>query len=78
MSTSTDDVIELAALYPYACKGQDMFAITSPFRMEPDRLELIGRRVRIERSEYIVKSIGRVTQGPIHKGEIVGIVVEPA
>jgi hypothetical protein len=78
MSTDTDDVIELAALYPYAYKGQDMFAITSPFRMEPDRLELIGRRVRIDGSEYIVKSIGRVTQGPIHKGEIVGIVVEPA
>jgi hypothetical protein len=46
--------------------------------MEPDKLELIGRRVRIEQAEYIVKSIGRVTQGPIHKGEIVGIVVEPA
>ena len=78
MPTDTDDVIELVALYPYAYKGQDMFAITSPFRMEPDKLELIGRRVRIERSEYKVRSISRVTQGPIHKGEIVGIVVEPA
>jgi hypothetical protein len=74
----SDDVIELVALYPYAYQGQDMFAITSPFRMEPDKLELIGRRVRIDRAEYIVKSIGRVTQGPIHKGEIVGIVVAPA
>jgi hypothetical protein len=74
----SDDVIELVALYPYAYQGQDMFAITSPFRMEPEKLELIGRRVRIDRAEYIVKSIGRVTQGPIHKGEIVGIVVAPA
>jgi GTP-dependent phosphoenolpyruvate carboxykinase len=73
-----EDVIELTALYPYAYKGQDMFAITSPFRMEPEKLELIGQRVRIDRAEYIVKSIGRVTQGAIHKGEIVGIVVEPA
>jgi hypothetical protein len=55
-----------------------MFAITSPFRMEPDKLELIGRRVRISQAEYVVKSIGRITQGPIHKGEIVGIVAEPA
>jgi hypothetical protein len=78
MSTDSDDVIDLVALYPYAYKGEDMFAITSPFRMEPDKLELIGRRVRIGRSEYKVKSIGRVTQGPIHKGEIVGIVVDPA
>jgi hypothetical protein len=74
----SDDVIELVALYPYGYKGQDMFAIPSPFRMEPDKLELIGRRVRIGPAEYIVKSIGRVTQGPIHKGEIVGIVVVPA
>ena len=72
------DVIGLHALYPYAYKGQDMFAITSPYRMEPEKLELIGRRVRIGAAQYIVKSIGRVTQGPIHKGEIVGIVVEPA
>jgi hypothetical protein len=72
-----DDVIELATLYPYAYKGRDMFAITSPFRMEPDKLELIGRRVRIDGEEYIVKSIGRVTQGPIHKGEIIGVAVEP-
>jgi hypothetical protein len=73
-----NDVIELTALYPYAYKGQEMFAIVSPFRQEAATPELIGRRVRIERAEYIVKSIGRVTQGPIHKGEIVGIVVEPA
>lgn len=73
-----DEAIELVALYPYGYKGQDMFAITSPFRMEPEKLELIGRRVRIDQTEYVVKSIGRVTQGPIHKGEIVGIVVEPA
>jgi hypothetical protein len=73
-----DDVIELATLYPYTYKGQDMFAITSPFRMEAARPELIGRRVRIDGGEYKVLSIGRVTQGPIHKGEIVGIVVEPA
>ena len=73
-----EEAIELTALYPYAYKGQEMFAITSPFRMEPDKLELIGRRVRIGRAEYVVKSIGRITQGPIHKGEIVGIVVEPA
>jgi hypothetical protein len=73
-----DDVIELVSLYPYAYKGQDMFAITSPFRMEAQKPELIGRRVRIEGAEYKVLSIGRVTQGPIHKGEIVGIVVEPA
>jgi hypothetical protein len=73
-----EDAIELHALYPYAYKGQDMFAITSPFRMEPDRLELIGARIRIGGSDYKVLSIGRVTQGPIHKGEIVGIVVEPA
>jgi GTP-dependent phosphoenolpyruvate carboxykinase len=72
------DVIELATLYPYAYKGRDMFAIVSPFRMEPDKLELIGRRVRIQDAAYTVLSIGRVTQGPIHKGEIVGIVVEPA
>jgi hypothetical protein len=78
MSSHLDEVIDLVALYPYAYKHQDMFAITSPFRMEPDNLELIGRRVRIDGSEYRVKSIGRVTQGPIHKGEIVGIVVEPA
>ena len=73
-----DDVIDLISLYPYAYNGQDMFAITSPFRMEPDKLELIGRRVRIDGGEYKVLSIGRVTQGPIHKGEIVGIVVAPA
>jgi hypothetical protein len=73
-----EDAIDLVALYLYAYKGQDMFAITSPFRMEASTPELIGRRVRIARADYIVKSIGRVTQGPIHKGEIVGIVVEPA
>ena len=73
-----EDVIELATLYPYAYKGQGMFAITSPFRMEAATPELIGRRVRIDGSDYRVLSIGRVTQGPIHKGEIVGIVVEPA
>ena len=72
------ETIELHALYSYAYKGQDMFAITSPFRMEPGKLELIGRRVRIGEAEYVVRSIGRVTQGPIHKGEIVGIVAEPA
>jgi hypothetical protein len=55
-----------------------MFAIVSPFRMEPDKLELLGARVRISQAEYIVKSIGRFTQGPIHKSEIVGVVVEPA
>ena len=74
----SEEPIDLVALYPYAYKGQDMFAITSPFRMEPDKLELIGRHVRISEAEYVVKSIGRITQGPIHKGEIVGIVVEPA
>ena len=74
----SEEPIDLVALYPYAYKGQDMFAITSPFRMEPDKLELIGRRVRIGEAAYVVKSIGRITQGPIHKGEIVGIVVEPA
>jgi hypothetical protein len=54
-----------------------MFAITSPFRMSAENPELIGRRVRIEGREYKVLSIGRVTQGPIHEGEIVGIVTEP-
>jgi hypothetical protein len=73
-----DGLIELATLYPYACKGWEMFAIVSPFRMEPDKLELIGRRVRIQDAAYKVLSIGRVTQGPIHKGEIVGVAVEPA
>jgi hypothetical protein len=34
--------------------------------------------LRMWPAEYIVKSIGRVTQGPTHQGEIVGIVVEPA
>ena len=72
------ETIELHALYPYAYKGRDMFAVVSPFRMEPEKLELIGSRVRIGEAEYIVKSIGRVTHGPIHKGEIVGIVVAPA
>jgi hypothetical protein len=78
MNMAADDVIHLEALYPYAYQGRDMFAITSPFRMEPDKLELVGGRVRIGPAEYIVKSIGRVTQGPTHQGEIVGIVVEPA
>jgi hypothetical protein len=73
-----DHALELTPLYSYAYKGQDMFAITSPFRMEAARPELIGERVRIEGSTYLVRSIGRVTQGPIHEGEIVGIVVEPA
>jgi hypothetical protein len=73
-----DDAIELTPLYAYAYKGQDMFAITSPFRMAAPKPELIGERVRIEGVTYVVRSIGRVTHGPIHKGEIVGIVVEPA
>jgi hypothetical protein len=73
-----DDVIELAVLYSYAYQGRDMFAIVSPFRQDAVKPELIGRHVRIEGDEYRVVSIGRVTQGPIHKGEIVGIVVEPA
>jgi len=45
MNMAADDVIHLEALYPYAYQGRDMFAITSPFRMEPDKLELVGRRV---------------------------------
>jgi hypothetical protein len=47
------------------------------FRQGAAKPELVGRRVRIEDRQYKVLSIGRVTQGPIHKGEIVGIVVEP-
>jgi hypothetical protein len=72
-----DETIELAMLYPYAHKGQDMIAIVSPFRQDAAKPELVGRRVRIEDRQYKVLSIGRVTQGPIYKGEIVGIVVEP-
>ncbi|GAC1332475.1 MAG: hypothetical protein NVSMB26_12170 [Beijerinckiaceae bacterium] len=73
----TDDtVIDLSMLYPYAYKGQDMMAITSPFRMSAEKPELIGRRVRIDGAEFKVAAIGRITQGPIHKGEIIGIVVE--
>ncbi len=73
-----DEIIEVATLYPYAYKGQEMFAIVSPFRQDAVKPELIGRRVRIEGGEYKVLSIGRVTQGPIHKGEIVGVAVELA
>jgi hypothetical protein len=73
---SEDAVIDLSKLYLYGYKGQDMIAVTSPFRMSADKPELIGRRVRIDGAEFRVTAIGRITQGPIHKGEIIGIVVE--
>lgn len=65
--------IDVHAFYHYGYRGRDMMAIRSPFAMQADAAQLVGRAVRVDGIVYHVTAIARQITGPIAAGEPIGI-----
>ncbi|MCX7900237.1 MAG: hypothetical protein N2444_09185 [Methylocystis sp.] len=55
-----------------------MLAIRSPFDMDAEASELIGRVIEAQGAMRRVIAVSRQISGPIKKGEPIGVAVEPA
>lgn len=75
---SSSEPLDLAFFYAYGHQGRAMVAVRAPFAMQGDGAGLIGRNVRIDGRQFVVRGVGRQISGPIAAGEPMGLEVEPA